>query len=94
MYMKIPSQLRITLSLAAFLAGACAPAPIKPIATLGPASPSPAAVTVQASATEAVLRPTPVAAATSRGPDLEATDPLTVSLAAGEIQLVEFFRFT
>ena len=32
--------------------------------------------------------------ATSRGPDLEATDPDTVSLASGELQLVEFFRYT
>lgn len=32
--------------------------------------------------------------ATSRGPDLHATDPTTVSLAAGGLQFVEFFRFT
>jgi hypothetical protein len=32
--------------------------------------------------------------ATSRGPELEATDPSTVSLASGQLQLVEFFRFT
>jgi len=42
--------------------------------------------------------PTPTssvqAVATSRGPDLEATDPSTVSLASGGLQLVEFFRFT
>jgi hypothetical protein len=31
---------------------------------------------------------------TSRGPNLEATDPSTVSLASGQLQLVEFFRFT
>ena len=31
---------------------------------------------------------------TSRGPKLEATDPATVSLASGQLQLVEFFRFT
>lgn len=36
----------------------------------------------------------PQIAATSRGPDLEATDPATVSLASGELQLVEFFRYT
>jgi hypothetical protein len=34
------------------------------------------------------------AAATPRGPKLEATDPATVSLASGQLQLVEFFRFT
>jgi hypothetical protein len=32
--------------------------------------------------------------ATSRGPDLHATDPTTVSLASGGLQFVEFFRFT
>ena len=32
--------------------------------------------------------------ATSRGPELHATDPMTVSLASGQIQFVEFFRFT
>ena len=31
---------------------------------------------------------------TSRGPDLHATDPGTVSLASGGLQFVEFFRFT
>jgi hypothetical protein len=30
----------------------------------------------------------------SRGPNLEATDPTTVSLESGDLQLVEFFRFT
>jgi len=34
------------------------------------------------------------AVATSRGPNLEATDPFTVVLASGQLQLVEFFRFT
>ena len=32
--------------------------------------------------------------ATSRGPELHATDPTTVSLAAGQLHFVEFFRFT
>ena len=32
--------------------------------------------------------------ATSRGSELHATDPTTVSLASGQIQFVEFFRFT
>jgi hypothetical protein len=38
--------------------------------------------------------PAVLPAATSRGPNLEATDPATVSLASGGLQLVEFFRFT
>jgi len=36
----------------------------------------------------------PEPAATSRGPDLEATDPESVRLESGNLQLVEFFRFT
>jgi hypothetical protein len=36
----------------------------------------------------------PIGVATSRGPKLEATDPTTVNLASGGLQLVEFFRFT
>ena len=32
--------------------------------------------------------------ATSHGPDLHPTDPATVNLASGQIQFVEFFRFT
>ena len=37
--------------------------------------------------------PTVQAVATSRGPNLEATDPKTVSMASGGLQLVEFFEF-
>src|SRR5215216_1373217 len=37
---------------------------------------------------------TVVPLATSRGPNLEATDPTAVRLASGGLQLVEFFRFT
>ena len=54
----------------------------------------------QPEATQTEVLPTvapadiPQAVATSRGPNLEATDPATVSLASGDIQLVEFFRFT
>ena len=35
----------------------------------------------------------PQVVATSRGPDLEATDPNTYTRASGEVQLVEFFAF-
>jgi len=35
-----------------------------------------------------------LAVATSRGPDLEATNPAAVELASGQLQLIEFFRFT
>jgi hypothetical protein len=47
------------------------------------------------SPTAAPTQPAEVqAVATSRGPNLEATDPATVSLASGQLQLIEFFRFT
>jgi len=44
-------------------------------------------------ATQAAVA-TALPVATSRGPNLEATDPTTVSLASGGVQFVEFFRFT
>ena len=87
--------------LAVLLASACAPA-----ITASPATDAPAPTVSQATATlaatqpdvqpEATLAPTASAEpiATSRGPNLEATDPATVALASGGLQLVEFFRFT
>ena len=92
------SRIFLTLSLfAVLLASACAPAATSP-------TPAPVAATHTESAApanlptqpEATLAPTAPAepAATSRGPDLEATDPATVALASGGLQLVEFFRFT
>jgi len=80
----------------------CAPAPAAPAVDSAPpaaapteaSAPQPTAA-VPAEATEAPaqaaeVQPVP----TSRGPKLEATDPATVSLASGQLQLVEFFRFT
>ena len=58
------------------------PTEVQPTATVSEALPTDAATEV----------PQPIA--TSRGPELEATDPATVSLNSGELQLVEFFRFT
>jgi hypothetical protein len=37
--------------------------------------------------------PTPIPVVTSRGPNLEASDPKTVSMASGGLQFVEFFEF-
>jgi len=62
----------------------------------------PPASEVQAIPSEVVTSTAPVASPTaelrilptSRGPTLEATDPTTVTLAAGQLQLIEFFRFT
>ncbi len=89
------------------LASACAPAgPTKPPQiqiplTAATASPTPELIPFEglsATPDTSTLVNTPVptvqAIATSRGPNLEATDPTTVSLASGSIQLIEFFRFT
>lgn len=69
-------------------------APPPPTPTMAQAEAAPTgAAPAQAQPTEAPTDiPQPVA--TSRGPDLEATDPSTVSLASGDLHFVEFFRFT
>jgi hypothetical protein len=96
------------LSLLAVLLAACAPVstgtnlplaathlPIQPSATSLATEPTLEAPTepILSEATEASAS-TPLPAATSRGPELEATDPTMVSLASGQVQFVEFFRFT
>lgn len=50
--------------------------------------------TLEAPTQTAASEPTALPVATSRGPELHATDPATVSLASGGLQFVEFFRFT
>ena len=79
-----------------------------PAATQPPVADSPAPATAPAAtqtgaptlspvppeATQAAPTATALPVATSRGPNLEATDPRTVNLASGQLQLVEFFRFT
>jgi hypothetical protein len=86
-----------SLGLVAVLLAACAapqatqsPAPqqadLPQTATQAPENISPPQATSEA--------PIVIAVPTSRGPNLEATDPATVSLASGQLQLIEFFRFT
>jgi hypothetical protein len=83
----------------ALLAIACAPtAPTESPSTVSePATEVPVAATEAAPAaaqTEAPAAVVPAVVVTPRGDALEATDPATVSLASGGLQLVEFFRFT
>jgi hypothetical protein len=67
------------------------PAVSLPTATIGPTLEPTASGEIPATqAPEATALPL----ATSRGPDLHATDPTMVSLASGGLQFVEFFRFT
>jgi hypothetical protein len=97
-------RLFLTLSLVTVLAvTSCAPASTPPPAaatraevaapTAAPATPT-VALALPTLTAAPLPTETPFPAATSRGPNLEATDPTTVSLAAGQLQLVEFFRFT
>ena len=90
-----------TVSLLALtMLSACAPAGPEPTVSVATSTATAAQVVESPTAAEEVVvtstvPPTPVqAVATSRGPELEATDPTTVSLASGQLQLVEFFRFT
>jgi hypothetical protein len=66
------------------------PAATAPATVLSPTETDPAATLESSPPAEATALPI----ATSRGPDLHATDPTTVSLASGGLQFVEFFRFT
>jgi len=86
--------------LVALVLGACAPVSdsvaVQPTVSVTQVSPAtaPELVATQAATTVAPPSPGPQPVATSRGPDLEASEPGTVSLASGSLQLVEFFRFT
>ena len=91
-------------SLAVFIISACASNATatqtitQPSATALAIVSPPVAPTVTQGSTESLSSATPPVdaqpAATSRGPELHATDPTTVSLATGQLQFVEFFRFT
>ncbi len=87
------------LGLTALFAVSCAPQAAQPPAS-APLTNPPSA---QALATDSPPQPTesaaqpavePTAVFVPRGDKLEATDPSTVVLASGGLQLVEFFRFT
>src|SRR5262245_12581501 len=104
--MPMKTRFLPSLVLLAVLLASCAPSAANETSSTQPTAP--AAVVVQPTATLALEVPLPTAntapteagaatalpIATSRGPNLEATDPLTVNLASGQIQFVEFFRFT
>jgi PBP1b-binding outer membrane lipoprotein LpoB len=97
-----------TLSLLALLLASCASAAVTEASSQQPAAPvavepgatslpdtaqAPSDQTLKVAPTEAAVSD-PLPVATSRGADLEATDPRTVNLASGQLQFVEFFRFT
>ena len=77
--------------LAAILLVSCAPSlPVQVTPTPFTASPT---LTVLAPSIEST-QSAPLPTVTARGPDLVASDPASVSMASGGLQLVEFFRFT
>jgi hypothetical protein len=97
----------LSLGLLAVLLAACAPAatqtdspglvsatPMARELTATPAVDLTATHVYTDSLSSATPPPTVQAVATSRGPNLEATDPTSVSLASGGVLFVEFFRFT
>ena len=100
------TRLLPSLILFAVFAASCAPAAatvppeptaVQPTATFPPSVPALDQGQPLPGVTETPTQapvPTALPAATSRGPELHATDPSTVSLASGQLQLVEFFRFT
>ncbi|MBI3738318.1 MAG: hypothetical protein HY258_04660 [Chloroflexi bacterium] len=105
--MKTRLFLRTFSLLAAILISSCevlaegAPAVTQPTATPAPVltstSQPPTEASITATQTQVPAEAptqTPLAVATSRGPNLEATDPTTVQLDSGGLQIVEFFRFT
>ena len=86
----------LTVGLVAVLLVSCAPQATQPPAPL-PVNPTQTAAQAPESVTQPQVTneaPAVIAVATSRGPNLEATSPATVNLASGDLQLVEFFRFT
>ncbi|MCX7609398.1 MAG: hypothetical protein N2049_09310 [Anaerolineales bacterium] len=87
-----------SLVLALFIfAAACAPK-VTPPPTPTPRPPSPTATPVAIDTPPTEPYPTlallPSPTVTPRGNELVATDPSTVRLASGQLQLIEFFRFT
>ncbi len=84
-----------------FLLSACTPAtttpaPAEPAQLPEPSSAPTAEISAPAVLTEEALSPNAepiVVIPTSRGNQLEATDPTTVNIASGEPQLIEFFAF-
>ena len=96
----LPSLMLVTVFLSACAPAAATASPTpdvaQPTATLPALEPTLEPVQTQPVITESTRVPAPTAlpVATSRGPELHATDPTTVSLASGQIQFVEFFRFT
>jgi len=86
--MRLPAAIWLLVVL---LAG-CAPAAGLPASTVTRPTLQPGVPIEVATLNTGMAGVTPVV--TSRGPNLVASDPSTVRLPSGQLQLVEFFRFT
>ena len=94
----IKPRFLLSLILIAVFAVACSPATPTPTSAqpvaISPTQMPPSATTTVETVLQATLSPsetlapTPFPVVTSRGPHLEATDPKTVSMAAGGLQFV------
>jgi hypothetical protein len=87
---NLPILILMTATLAACTSAAATPAPASSELAQTEAAAMPVFQQDQTHSPEIEAPPV----ATSRGPALVATDPSTVSLASGTLQLIEFFRFT
>lgn len=99
------SNFLVAFLMVSVMLAACAPAPAPVVeqATAMPAVPietpfqlaaEPSPTAEQSQETVEALTAAPQVVATSRGPNLESTAPSSVALASGDLQLVEFFRYT
>ena len=97
------NRLLPSLTLIAIFLAACAPATASPEPAVPVTQPpvasaptmAPSATALESAAqTVPAEEATALPIATSRGSELHATDPTTVSLASGGLHFVEFFRFT
>jgi hypothetical protein len=99
------SNFLVAFLMVSVILAACAPAPAPVVeqATALPAVPTetplelavgPSLAAEQSQGLMETPTAVPQVVATSRGPNLESTAPSSVVLASGELQLVEFFRYT
>jgi hypothetical protein len=91
-YLISRSRLTGLLFLTALILAACAPAGL-PVTELPASTQLPPAAQTETTGS-GVGQSTPMSQVTPRGPNLVASDPQSVNLASGGLQLVEFFRFT
>lgn len=93
---RLSFSILLRISLLGFFLAACSPSAsvtLDATVTLPPPTQTlESSIPATAEPTD-TFAPTAIPIATSRGPNLEATDPETVNMASGGLQFVEFFEF-